>query len=91
MENLAQSVFEFTLLNQELESFLSGDTPVVYMSMGSIARSSLMPQEYKRILVQVFSKLPYKVLWKFEDDSLGQLPDNIMIRNWLPQQDILGA
>ena len=79
------------IFTKELDEFLSGDTPVVYMSLGSIARSSVMPAEYKKIIVQAFSKLPYKVLWKYEDDSLGEIPENIMIRKWMPQQDVLGA
>ena len=74
-----------------MEEFLAGNTPVVYMSLGSIARSSVMPSEYKKIIVQALSKLPYKVLWKYEDDSLGEIPENIMIRKWMPQQDVLGA
>ena len=75
---------------KELETFLAGDVPVVYMSLGSIARSSLMPEHLKTVVVQALSKLPYKVLWKFEDDSLGKLPENIVIKKWMPQQDILG-
>ena len=74
-----------------MEEFIAGDIPVIYMSLGSIARSSHMPGEYKKIIVQALSKLPYKVLWKYEDDSLGEIPENIMIRKWMPQQDVLGA
>ncbi|KAA0184510.1 hypothetical protein HAZT_HAZT005992 [Hyalella azteca] len=54
-------------LPKDLSDFLSGTTPVVYMSLGSIARSSAMPQEYKDIFFSAFAKLPYKVLWKFEE------------------------
>mgnify|MGYP000173909069 CR=1 FL=1 len=75
---------------QHLEEFLAGDTPVVYMSLGSIARSTTIPPEHKKTILETFSKLPYKVLWKYEDDSLGKLPDNILIDKWMPQQDILG-
>ena len=75
---------------QHLEEFLDGDTPVVYMSLGSIARSTTIPAEHKKTILDTFSNLPYKVLWKYEDDSLKNLPDNIMINKWMPQQDILG-
>ena len=50
----------------------------------------LIPSEDKKTILETFLKLPYKILWKYEDDSLGELPKNIMIGSWMPQQDILG-
>ena len=48
------------------------------------------PQRFnKDILVSTFSKLPYKILWKFEQ-PFPELPENVMIQEWLPQQEILG-
>lgn len=29
------------------------------------------------------------MLWKFEDESLADIPPNVMIRKWMPQIDIL--
>jgi len=42
-----------------------------------------------RLFLKVFGSLKQRVLWKFEDESIGKLPENIMIRKWLPQADIL--
>ncbi|KAF2360184.1 UDP-glucuronosyl/UDP-glucosyltransferase [Trinorchestia longiramus] len=75
-------------LPKDLENFLSGTSPVVYMSLGSVARSSAMPQHYKDIFFSVFSKLPYKVLWKFEENPQQELK-NVFVQKWMPQQDIL--
>lgn len=33
--------------------------------------------------------MPYKILWKFEDDQLENKPRNVQINKWLPQQDLL--
>lgn len=30
-----------------------------------------------------------KVIWKFENESLPNVPENVLIRKWLPQTDIL--
>lgn len=30
-----------------------------------------------------------RVIWKFEDESIPNLPDNVLVRKWLPQTDIL--
>lgn len=36
-----------------------------------------------------FKNLSQRVLWKFEDKSLTDIPSNVMIRDWMPQNDIL--
>lgn len=42
------------------------------------------------MLIETFSEVPYKVLWKFENDTLQNQPRNVRISKWLPQQDMLG-
>ena len=33
----------------------------------------------------------YNFLWKFESDTLpSELPKNVMVKAWLPQNDLLG-
>lgn len=48
-----------------------------------------LPQEQKMILLDTFSELPFKFLWKYEDESLNNLPKNVKIAKWIPQQDVL--
>lgn len=40
--------------------------------------------------METFKELKYTVLWKYEHDDLPDKPKNVIIRKWLPQQDILG-
>lgn len=35
------------------------------------------------------SQLPYKTLWKFESKNDVNTPDNVLVQNWFPQQDVL--
>lgn len=56
---------------------------------GSNVQSKEMPPDMLRLFLRVFGSLKQRVLWKFEDESIGQLPPNVMIRKWLPQADIL--
>ncbi len=49
-----------------------------------------MPEEKKRIFLSVFSKLKLKVLLKWETEEMEGKPDNVMLRKWMPQQDVLG-
>lgn len=48
-----------------------------------------MPADKRNILTTTFAKLPYQILWKFEDDQLEGRPENVKISKWLPQQDLL--
>lgn len=36
-----------------------------------------------------FRQLKQRVIWKYENETLPDLPSNVMIRKWLPQNDIL--
>lgn len=40
------------------------------------------------LIAETFGKLKQRVLWKFEDASLEKVPENVMVRKWLPQSDI---
>lgn len=48
-----------------------------------------MPEEKISLILQAFGKLKQNVLWKYENESIGHLPENVMIQKWLPQNDIL--
>lgn len=83
-------LFELFLL-QNLQKFLDGAKEgFIYFSLGSNARSSAIPKEIKRIFCNVFAKLPYRVIWKYEEEDLLEKPKNVYIGSWLPQQSILG-
>lgn len=74
-----------------MKTFLDNATEgVVYFSLGSNVKSKSLPEKTKDILLNTFAKLPYKILWKFEDDHLENKPENVKIVRWLPQQDLLG-
>lgn len=62
---------------------------VVFFSMGSNIQSTTLPATKRDALVRTFAKLNVKVLWKWEDDNFPDKPDNLYVRKWWPQQDIL--
>ncbi|GAB0093834.1 UDP-glucuronosyltransferase [Sergentomyia squamirostris] len=77
-------------LPQDLQEFLDSATNgVIYFSMGSNLKSSDFKETKRDALLNAFRKLPVKVMWKWEDDSLPGKPDNVLIRKWFPQDDIL--
>lgn len=73
-----------------MKYFLDNATEgVIYFSLGSNVKSIYLPENKRNILINTFAQLPYKVLWKFEDDQLKGKPENVKINKWLPQQDVL--
>lgn len=63
---------------------------VVFFSFGSVVQSSKMPKETVSLLLSELSKIEQTVFWKWESDDVPQLPKNVIIRKWFPQNDILG-
>ncbi|CAB3221864.1 unnamed protein product [Arctia plantaginis] len=61
----------------------------IYMNFGSNVRSSELPGDKRNAILNVFRKLNQVVLWKWEEDNLENKPDNLIIRKWLPQKEIL--
>lgn len=62
---------------------------VIYFSLGAFVKSSDLPKEKLDIIFKVFGKLKQKILWKFEDENVKDLPSNVMVQKWMPQNDIL--
>eukprot|EP00099_Drosophila_melanogaster_P005248 NP_001246079.1 uncharacterized protein Dmel_CG10178, isoform B [Drosophila melanogaster] len=77
-------------LPTDLQNFLDNATyGVIYFSMGSYVKSTDLPQEKTALILKAFGQLKQQVIWKFENDSIGDLPSNVMIKKWMPQNDIL--
>jgi glucuronosyltransferase len=76
---------------QDLQKFLDeAKDGVIYFSFGSNVRSDHIPEEKIRAFLEAFTKLPQKIVWKWESDILPGQPPNMKSGKWLPQQDILG-
>lgn len=58
---------------------------VVYVSLGTTE----LPPNILKDLLQVFGLLKQSVLWNYQHPDLPDKPDNVMIRAWVPQNDIL--
>lgn len=47
------------------------------------------PEEKRQEFLRAFARLPQRVLWKWENETMPGKPDNVMIQKWMPQLDIL--
>ncbi|XP_008470291.1 UDP-glucuronosyltransferase 2B31-like [Diaphorina citri] len=78
-------------LNEEMERFLNeSHNGVIYFSMGSMLKTSSFPPDKFKAFLKAFSKIPQRVLWKFEDNdtSIFKPYKNIRTSSWMPQRDI---
>lgn len=62
---------------------------VVYFSLGSNVFSANLEEERMKVLKETFSELPFKVLWKFENETMDGKPANVHLFKWVPQWDLL--
>lgn len=64
---------------------------LVLFSLGTNVRSDQLGPERISKFVKVFGRLPkYTFLWKFETkEMVPNLPANVKIQSWMPQNDIL--
>ncbi|XP_052841007.1 UDP-glucosyltransferase 2 [Drosophila gunungcola] len=78
-------------LPKELEAFIqgAGDAGVIYFSLGTNVKSKSLSEDRRKLMLNTFSHLPQRVLWKFENGQLPGKPPNVFISKWFPQQDIL--
>lgn len=79
------------LFLQDIQDYLdSSVNGAVYFSLGTHILSTSLANETLKNIIEVFSELPYNVLWKWEKDTLPGKPPNVLIRKFFPQQDLLG-
>ncbi|XP_013168849.1 PREDICTED: UDP-glucuronosyltransferase 2B15-like isoform X2 [Papilio xuthus] len=77
-------------LPKDLKSYLdSSKNGVIYFSLGTNVKPSNLPSDKLQAIINVFSRLPYDVLWKWDNDELPGRSNNIKISKWFPQSDLL--
>ncbi|CAG9860476.1 unnamed protein product [Phyllotreta striolata] len=76
-------------LPQDIQSFLDDSlNEVIYFSLGSNVKCNVLTENFKRVVMEAFTELPYKVILK-TDCNMTSVPSNVFIKKWMPQQDVL--
>ena len=80
-------------LPHNMEQFVSqsGRVGFIVFGVGSIIPMDEMPRQMLDVFIRVFSRLPQRVVWQWRGiNKPANLSDNILLVDWLPQQDLLG-
>jgi glucuronosyltransferase len=84
-----------TPLPKDLQFYLDEATEgAVYFAMGSNLRNDAMATEKMASILSAFAEFPLqRVLMKWESKAIlpSQLPSNVRLGKWLPQQSVLGT
>lgn len=62
---------------------------MIYFSFGSVINMADLPKHVIRIFIESFKKVQQVVLWKWENGTIDDLPKNVYIAKWFPQQYVL--
>lgn len=77
-------------LPRDLQVFIDeAEHGVIYFSMGVELKAKDLPAETLEIFVETFKSIPQHVIWKFEGKPFKNLPQNVYMAKFLPQQAIL--
>ncbi|GMR45438.1 hypothetical protein PMAYCL1PPCAC_15633, partial [Pristionchus mayeri] len=79
-------------LNETWSAVLDIRPQTVLLSFGTIAKSFLMPDEYKMSIREVIKSFPdVTFIWKYEkpEHNISEGIENLIETTWVPQNDIL--
>jgi UDP:flavonoid glycosyltransferase YjiC (YdhE family) len=62
----------------------------VYFSLGALQESEQLAPSILQTLSEVFSELPYTILWRMANTTVVNIPNNVVAKPWFTQQDVLG-
>lgn len=74
----------------DLQAFLDASTEgVIYFSLGTNIKFSTLDTKFRDTINAALPELPYNVLFKLDAGFIDEAPQNVFVKNWLPQQDVL--
>ena len=52
---------------------------------------SSITSKHREIFQKTFRQLPFNILWKWENETMINQPENVFISKWVPQRAVLGT
>ncbi|KAJ0058997.1 hypothetical protein NL108_003355, partial [Boleophthalmus pectinirostris] len=74
-------------LPDDLQPWVSGEHGFVVMTFGTMVTN--MPEETRIIFFDAFKQIPQKVIWRYIGSVPKNVPKNVKLMKWVPQNDLL--
>uniref|UniRef100_A0A673B539 UDP-glucuronosyltransferase n=1 Tax=Sphaeramia orbicularis TaxID=375764 RepID=A0A673B539_9TELE len=74
-------------LPEDLEPWVSGQHGFVVFTFGSMV--SELPRETAAVFLEAFRQIPQKVIWRYTGPLPDDIPENVKMMKWVPQNDLL--
>ncbi|XP_053186395.1 UDP-glucuronosyltransferase-like [Scomber japonicus] len=74
-------------LPEDLDSWVSGEHGFVVFTLGSMV--SDLPEETTSVFLEAFRQIPQKVIWRYTGLVPDNVPENVKMMKWVPQNDLL--
>lgn len=74
-------------LPDELTPWVSGEHGFIVMTFGTAV--SEMPDERRQMFFEAFRQIPQKVIWRYAGPVPENIPENVKLMKWVPQNDLL--
>ncbi|KAM8716696.1 hypothetical protein ACLKA7_003550 [Drosophila subpalustris] len=83
-------IVEAKPLDAALQQLLdNAEHGVILISWGSQLKATSLSSAKRDGLLRALARLKQQIIWKWENETLPNQPDNVHIMKWLPQRDIL--
>ncbi|CEF60714.1 UDP-glucuronosyl/UDP-glucosyltransferase family-containing protein [Strongyloides ratti] len=78
-------------LSNEFESFIQQKDNFIVISGGFSTNWKYASEKQKKIIIKVIEKLNnINFIWQYNGMEIKNLPNNVIVKEWLPLQDLLG-
>ncbi|XP_061926255.1 UDP-glucuronosyltransferase 1A1-like isoform X2 [Entelurus aequoreus] len=74
-------------LPADLDPWVSGERGFVVFTLGTALTE--MPEEITMVFLEAFRQIPQKVIWRYSGSVPGDIPENVKMMKWVPQNDLL--
>ncbi|XP_067461226.1 UDP-glucuronosyltransferase 1A1-like [Thunnus thynnus] len=74
-------------LPEDLDSWVSGEHGFVVFTLGTMV--SDLPEVTTSAFLEAFRQIPQKVIWRYTGLVPNNVPENVKMMKWVPQNDLL--
>ncbi|XP_017275649.1 UDP-glucuronosyltransferase 1A1 [Kryptolebias marmoratus] len=74
-------------LPDDLKEWISGEHGFIVFTLGSMV--SDLPEDITSVFLDAFRQIPQKVIWRYTGQVAENIPSNVKMMKWVPQNDLL--